>query len=92
MYHVQKINILQVETEWGLEQQFVVDQVQNVFTEDSLEASLPLSYDNINTPAEIQDRFGGISYSKGGSVIRMIQHAIGHDTFIAALRNYLKKK
>lgn len=81
-----------METEWGLEQQFVVDQVQNVFIEDSLEASLPLSYENVNTPAEIQDRFGGISYSKGGSVIRMIQHALGHDIFQTALRKYLKTK
>lgn len=65
--------------------------MQKVFGEDSLESSLPLSYD-VNTPAEIKDRFGGISYAKGGSVIRMFEHALGHDLFIAALRNYLKVK
>lgn len=51
-----------VEDTWGLDQQFTVDQVQSVFGEDSLESSLPLSYD-VNTPEEIQDRFGKIQDS-----------------------------
>lgn len=82
----------QVETQWGLDQQFVVDQVQNVFAEDSLESSLPLSYDNIQTPDDISDRFGGISYGKGGSVIRMFKHAFGESIFYSAIQKYLRDK
>ncbi|XP_055325495.1 uncharacterized protein LOC129579438 [Sitodiplosis mosellana] len=78
-----------VETTWGLDQQFVVEQLQSVFGPDSLEDSQALTHE-VNTPDEIDDRFGSISYNKGASVIRMVEHTIGHDTFISALRNYLK--
>lgn len=74
-----------------MDQQFTVDKVQSVFADDSLENSLPLSYD-ANTPIELKERFGSISYTKGASVIRMFSHILGHDTFIAGLRNYLKQK
>lgn len=88
---IKSINKIKVESTWGLEKQFTVDELQSVFGEDSLESTLALSHD-VNTPAEIKDRFGGISYNKGGSVIRMFEHALGHDTFIAAIRNYLRNK
>lgn len=88
---IKSINKIKVESTWGLEKQFTVDELQSVFGEDSLESTFALSHD-VNTPAEIKDRFGGISYNKGGSVIRMFEHALGHDTFIAAIRNYLRNK
>lgn len=80
-----------VESNWGLDQQFVVEQLQTVFGADSLEDTRPLS-DEVFTPDEIADRFGSISYNKGASVIRMLEHAVGHNRFISALRNYLKTK
>lgn len=82
---------MKVETEWGLDQQFVVEQLQTVFEADSLEDSQALTHE-VNTPDEIGDRFGSISYNKGASVIRMVEHTLSHNTFIAALRNYLKTK
>lgn len=89
-----KKNILvqfKVEDKWGLDQQFVVEQQQSVFGADSLEDSLPLSQE-VSSPEEIADRFGSISYNKGASVIRMVEHTLGHSTFIAGLRKYLKEK
>lgn len=74
-----------------MDQQFVVEQLQSAFGADSLDNSLPLSYD-VNSPEEIADRFGTISYNKGASVIRMVEHTLGHNTFIAGLRKYLKDK
>lgn len=79
------------ERNWDLDQQFTVDKVHSVFDDDSLETSLPLSYD-ANTPIELKERFGSISYIKGASIIRMFNHTLGHGTFIAGLRNYLKQK
>lgn len=74
-----------------MDQQFTVDKVHSVFVDDSLENSLPLSHD-ANTPTELRERFGIISYTKGASVIRMFNHTLGHDIFIAGLRNYLDEK
>lgn len=74
-----------------MDQQFTVDKLHSVFADDSLEDSLPLSYD-ANTPNELKERFGSISYTKGASVIRMFNHTLGHDIFIAGLKNYLKQK
>lgn len=83
--------MFKVEDTWGLKQQFVIEQVHSVFGADSLEDSKALSHE-VYTPDEIAERFGSISYNKGASVIRMFEHALGNTTFIAALRNYLKKK
>lgn len=52
---------------------------------------MPLSHD-VNTPKEIANRFDSISYDKGASIIRMLQHTVGMDTFNVAIRNYLKTK
>lgn len=83
--------MIQIEDSWGLEQQFVVEQLQAVFAVDSLESSHALSRE-VNSPDEIAERFGSISYNKGASIIRMFEHTLGRDTFIAALRKYLKTK
>lgn len=74
-----------------MDQQFTVDKLQSVFGVDSLENTLPLSHD-ANTPIEVKERFGDISYTKGASVIRMFNHTLGHDVFLAGIRNYLKQK
>lgn len=65
--------------------------MQGIFGADSLEDSKPLTHE-VNTPDEIGDSFGTITYNKGASVIRMVEHTLGHDTFISALQNYLKTK
>lgn len=82
---------MQIESEWGLEQQFIVEQLQNVFNRDSLDDTHALSHE-INSPDDISDIFGTISYNKGSSIIRMIEHLMGHDKFISALRKYLNAK
>lgn len=80
-----------MEDTWNLDQQFVVEQLQSIFDSDSLEESHALTHE-VNSPDEVSDRFDSVSYNKGASVIRMFEHALGHETFIAALRNYLKTK
>ena len=42
-------------------------------------------------PAEIDEIFDEISYSKGSSVIRMLHDYIGDDAFRKGLHNYLKE-
>lgn len=47
---------------------------------------------DVYTPGEIDDMFNYISYDKGASIVRMIQHLIGAASFQAAMRTYLKTK
>lgn len=45
----------------------------------------------VEIPDEIEGKFNAISYSKAGSVLRMIQQAIGQDIFAKGLSYYLDK-
>lgn len=58
---------------------------------DSLDTSHPMTKD-VNSPTEISGIFDSISYNKGASVIRMIEHIMGSTNFQAALQQYLKIK
>ncbi|KAH0552187.1 hypothetical protein KQX54_006650, partial [Cotesia glomerata] len=77
-----------IEPSWGLESQFVVEQLQTSFSEDGLPSSHPMSH-NVNSPAEISNIFDTISYSKAGSILRMIEKNFGSNLFYAALNDYL---
>lgn len=76
---------------WKLDYQFVFDQLQLVFVVDASEDTHPMSHD-VNTPDEVSNMFDTISYGKGASVIRMMEHVIGSQKFLNALREYLKQK
>ena len=46
----------------------------------------------VNHPDEITTLFdGAIVYAKGGRLLRMLQHYIGHEAFQAGLKTYFKK-
>jgi aminopeptidase N len=47
---------------------------------------------DVNHPDEISTLFdGAIVYAKGGRLLRMLQHYIGHEAFRAGLQSYFKK-
>lgn len=56
---------------------------------DQLPSSHAMSF-NVNSPSEISGSFDTISYDKGGSVLRMVEHMIGSINFHLALQDYLK--
>lgn len=80
-----------VEDTWDLPLQFTVEQMHVIFHADSSETTHAMT-NPVNTPAEIDAMFGSVSYNKGASVIRMIEHTIGSDKFKAAMRDYLRTK
>ena len=53
-----------VETDWNIEEQFIVDIFQPALAADSVNSSHPLTYD-VYTPEEIDSFFDTISYYKG---------------------------
>nr|ADK11709.1 aminopeptidase N [Leptinotarsa decemlineata] len=73
--------------EFQLDKQFVIDVLQSVMRDDSENIS-PLQ-SNVSSPAEVMSKFSRISYFKGGSIIRMVEHIIGSSDFRAGIQDYL---
>lgn len=67
-----------------------MDKVHAVLQTDSLNGTEALSHE-VNTHQEQDEVFNDITYGKGASIIRMIQHTMGEQRFYQALRKYLKK-
>lgn len=80
-----------VEPEWMVLEQFVVHELQNVFGLDALESSHPISVE-VGHPDEINEIFDKISYDKGASIIRMMDHFLTTEVFKQGLYNYLSER
>ncbi|XP_012148075.1 suppressor of ER stress-induced death [Megachile rotundata] len=89
--YVEYIGINAVEPTWKILEQFVVHDLQNVFGLDALESSHPISI-RVRHPDEISEIFDKISYGKGASIIRMMDHFLTTEVFKQGLTNYLKGK
>lgn len=59
---------------------------------DSTNSTNPMSDENTNTEEDLARMFNSISYNKGGTVIRMVNHFMGEENFKNSLREYLKKQ
>jgi aminopeptidase N len=82
---------LQVEKDWELDLQFVVEQYHSAFQMDSLETTHAMT-NEVNSPAQVSANFNNINYNKAGSVLRMLEHIVGSNNFKLALQDYLKRK
>ena len=76
--------------EWEMWTEFVSADTVRAFDLDSLETSHPIEAE-VTSPAEVEQLFDAISYSKGGSLIRMLEHFLGEKTFQSGLYQYLSK-
>ncbi|EZA48634.1 aminopeptidase N isoform X2 [Ooceraea biroi] len=89
--YVEYIGMNAVEPTWKVLEQFVVHDLQNVFALDALESSHPISI-VVGHPDEISEIFDKISYGKGASIIRMMDHFLTTEVFKQGLTNYLNGK
>lgn len=80
-----------VEPDWDLHAQFVVEQVQGALAYDSTTSTHPLNHE-VNTPGEVSAMFSTVSYNKGASLLRMVEHMMTHENFTNAIREYIKTK
>lgn len=76
--------------DWDMWTQFVSHDVNAGLALDALENSHPIEA-NVNNPAEISQLFDAISYSKGASIIRMLEQFIGPEWFRKGLYRYLSE-
>ncbi|EEZ99296.1 aminopeptidase N-like protein [Tribolium castaneum] len=80
----------EIENDWEMEKQFVIEQLHPVLASDASQTSNPLS-SSVSSQAQIQGRFNSISYNKGGSIFRMVRHIMGEENFKAGIHAYLEK-
>ena len=74
--------------DWEVWTQFVSSDTNRAFSLDGLRNSHPIEQE-VNNPAEIGELFDAISYSKGASVLRMLESFLGAETFRQGLNRYL---
>ncbi|XP_044022060.1 glutamyl aminopeptidase isoform X2 [Siniperca chuatsi] len=67
----------------------IISDVLPVMVDDALLSSHPIIV-AVSTPAEITSVFDAISYSKGASILRMLEDWMGKDMFRDGCRTYLK--
>lgn len=83
------VGVEQAEPDWGMRDIMLISDVFPVMVDDALLSSHPIIVD-VSSPAEITSVFDGISYSKGASILRMLEDLLGRDTFRDGCRRYLK--
>ncbi|XP_066914391.1 glutamyl aminopeptidase-like isoform X2 [Clytia hemisphaerica] len=88
--YVEYIGMDKVHPEWNVTDFQVISDVSRAMRLDSLISSHPI-YIEVVKPADISEIFDGISYSKGGSILRMLDNFLGAEVFKKGLNMYLKK-
>ena len=74
--------------DWEVWTQFVSSDTNRALSLDGLRNSHPIEQE-VNNPAQIGELFDAISYSKGGSILRMLERYLGAETFRQGLNRYL---
>ncbi|KAM9341247.1 glutamyl aminopeptidase [Symphorus nematophorus] len=83
------VGVEKAEPTWGMRDIMIISDVLPVMVDDALLSSHPIIVD-VSTPAEITSVFDTISYSKGASILRMLEDWMGKDLFRDGCRKYLK--
>ncbi len=72
---------------WEFEQDAAAER-SGILDEDAARATRPI-LQRAETPAEIDELFDDIAYSKAGAVITMVEHRVGEETFRRGVQAYL---
>jgi len=70
--------------------QFIVNTLHGVFNLDGTLGSHPI-IQKVENPDQITEIFDTITYSKGSSLVRMLEDFLGETTFRTAVTNYLNE-
>lgn len=83
-------NYLQDILRWDAWSGFINDEIESGMKRDSLKSTHKIEV-SVNDPVEIDQIFDAISYSKGSSIIKMLENWLGPETFRNGLIQYIKK-
>ncbi|XP_050068401.1 glutamyl aminopeptidase-like [Anopheles maculipalpis] len=76
--------------DWGIEEQFIIDDLHGVLNLDATLGSHPIVM-SVENPNQITEIFDTITYSKGASVIRMLEDFVTPTIFQQGVTRYLTK-
>ncbi|XP_065354225.1 glutamyl aminopeptidase-like isoform X3 [Calliphora vicina] len=79
-----------VHPDWQMLDQFLISDLHGVMKLDATLASHPI-VQTVESPNQITELFDSITYSKGASVIRMLEDLVGAEKFRNATTNYLNR-
>lgn len=82
------INLL--EPSWSVEDFFLIGTFYKALDKDSFKSSHPISVP-VTGSAHIREMFDDMSYCKGASILRMLQHFLSKRTFFDGIVSYLRK-
>ncbi|XP_063847044.1 glutamyl aminopeptidase-like [Scylla paramamosain] len=88
--YIEYKGVAHYEKDWDMEGQFVVDDLHRVMTLDGQLTSHPI-VQPVSHPDEITEIFDTISYSKGASVLRMLEDFLGPEIFRKGVSQFLQK-
>uniref|UniRef100_A0A8C9TIG8 Aminopeptidase n=1 Tax=Scleropages formosus TaxID=113540 RepID=A0A8C9TIG8_SCLFO len=83
------VGVNEAEPTWNMRDIILINDVLPVMVNDAMLSSHPIIV-NVSSPAEITSVFDSISYSKGASILRMLEDLMGQETFRDGCRKYLK--
>lgn len=75
--------------QWKLESKSLTENVVPVMWDDAKVSSHPILVKNVTDAETISSLFDSITYSKGASILRMLENTVGSNRFRDALREYL---
>lgn len=76
--------------EWNIFEEYLAQITSAGKSLDSLRSSHPVEV-VVRDPNEVDQIFDAISYNKGGSVLRMLERAVGEPAFQAGVRRFLER-
>lgn len=86
----QSLFCFQIHPNWRLLDFFSINELQKSMEKDSDRSSHAISFP-VTRPSDIRRIFDPISYSKGASIIRMMQYFLGERAFRRGIQEYLEK-
>lgn len=86
--YIEYKGVNEVHPEWRMLDQFIIDDLHGVMNLDATLASHPI-VQKVENPDQITELFDSITYSKGASIIRMLEDFVGPEKFKEAVTNYL---
>ncbi|EDV93149.1 GH18428 [Drosophila grimshawi] len=87
---IEYLGVDSVYPEWQMRDQFIVSTLHGVFSLDGTLGSHPI-IQKVENPDQITEIFDTITYSKGSSLVRMLEDFLGEPIFRQAVTNYLNE-
>ncbi|XP_037953765.1 glutamyl aminopeptidase-like isoform X2 [Teleopsis dalmanni] len=86
--YIEYKGVHKVEPTWSMLDQFLIADFHSVMKLDATTASHPI-VQTVESPSQITELFDSITYSKGASIIRMLEDLVGEEKFQKGTTNYL---